>query len=94
MSMEDWDFLTQTPPHWRKLHCPKLVLFDGCHGANSYSITKVGTLERGARKASGMMKALGNGSPEKSLILLSQCRLSFFKKGYVSVCLSLCYFSG
>ena len=93
MSMEDWDFLTQTPPHWRKLHCPKLVLFDGCHGANS-CITKVGTLERGARKASAMMKALGNGSSEKSLILLSQCRLSFFKKGYVSVCLSLCYFSG
>ena len=91
--MEDWDFLTQTLPHWRKLHCPKLVLFDGCHGANS-CITTVGTLERGARKASGMMKALGNGSPEKSLILLRQCRLSFSKKGYVSVCLSSCNFSG
>ena len=93
MSMKHWDFLTQTLPQWRKLHCPKLVLFDGCHGANS-CITKVGTLERGARKASGMMKALGNGSSEKSLILLSQCRLSFFKKGYVSACLSSRYFSG
>lgn len=91
--MEDCDFLSQILPHCRRLHCPKHVLFDGCHGANS-CMTKVETFERGARRASEMTNTLGNGPSEKPLILQSQCGLSFSKKVCVLVCLSSYYFSG
>lgn len=41
--MEDCDFVSQTLAHRRTSCCPKLVVLDGCHGANSW-VTEVGTL--------------------------------------------------
>lgn len=44
--MEDCDFVSQMRPYWRRSHCPKLVVLDGCRGANN-RVTEVGTLREG-----------------------------------------------
>lgn len=93
MGVEDYDFLSQTHPHWRMCYLAQSLYFLVVVMELIAGKLRWGPWKEGSEQPLEGWK-LRQLAPEKSSALLSQCMLNVSKKGCVLVCLSAYFFSG